>query len=312
MTTGKIDRISVQYVTNSSPTVEMNEMMFLEDFQRGVSPLWGSQEEKLRCLLAPDDDDFSKLLGEYLPRNRRHRGGGFKQIFVATLDSLTQYIVHNGIVALEKVKEKGEDGIEKSSLVIISSKELIIENENIIQVIHDDAAQHLGISNRIEIPKSKCHIIEFPRSLGGKKKYLKFLNRLRDHGGNTPMYQYPFNNQTRSEYYNYGEHQRLHDLKFWKLTKELFYTHRYHSTSKEIFSGYYYTYRSLLFRKTQLILRDFLIEEIQKIIYDLAVDMDKKIKVQIDGLTTIEDIELKIKEWRTGELEPKTISDVLY
>src|SRR5690606_20066345 len=145
--------------------------------------------------------------------------------------------------------------------------EIKIKKDTITQIIPDGVAQELG-KNKIDIPIEKCFVIEFPKSLGGKEKYLQFLKDFRELAKLSPMMNFINNPLQGQANYDIKEHQRLHDIELWKKTKLYSWHHR--SSGDEKISGYYHIYRHLLFRKNKIKLRDYIVEELCKIVSTLS------------------------------------------
>lgn len=303
------DKISVRYQTNTYDTPEPNTHMFIEDFGRNVVPVYGSKSEAVICKLEPDSKEIMNSLYELLPSHRQHYRPGINDIILETIEYISQHLVSRGFLVLELVKYKDVNEREFYKLESVYGKEIKIKRNTITQIIPDNVVQELG-TNKIDIPFEKCFVIEFPKSLGGKEKYLQFLKEFRELSKQSPMMNYLNNPLQGQEGYNLNEHQRLHDIELWKLTKTYNWHHR--ESGGEKFSGFYHIYRHLLFRKNKIKLRDHVVEELCKIISTLSEKvLEQKAELRIEGLLTIDKVEAKLEQWKTGKLDPKTISDVL-
>lgn len=303
------DRISARYHTNSYVPNELHLNMFMEDFGLNVVPIYGSELEAVSCKLEPDNIDMMKSLYELLPSNRKHYHPNFNEIILESVEYIAQHLVNSGILVLELVKYKDYDKREFYKLEYVYGKDIKVKKDTITQIIHKDEARELVTTN-IDIPIEKCFVIEFPKSLGGKEKYLQFLNEFREIANQSPMMNF-FNNPLQGQQgYNIKEHQRLHDIELWKKSKTFNWHHR--ESGGEIFSGFYHIYRHLLFQKNKIKLRDFIIGELCGIISILSEKVfGQKTDLKIEGLLTIDKVEEKLEQWKTGQLDPKTIRDVL-
>lgn len=303
------DKISIRYHTNTYDAPELNFHMFIEDFGHNVVPINGSKLDAVSCKLEPDNKEIMNLLYEFLPSYRQNYRSGFKDIILGTIDYIAHQLVRRGFLVFELVKNKDLNEREYYKLESVYGKEIKITNNTITQIIPDDAIPKLG-KNRILIPIEKCFVIEFPKLLGGKEKYIQFLKEFRELSNQSPMMNY-FNNSLQGQMgYNLNEHQRLHDIELWKTTKTYNWHHR--ESSGEKFSGFYHIYRHLLFRKNKIILRDFVIEELCKIISTFSKKViGQKISLKIEGLLPIDKVEEKLEQWKTGQIDLKTISEVL-
>lgn len=303
------DRISARYHTNLYDPNELNTHLFIEDFGLNIIPIYGSKLEAVSCRLEPDNKEMVKSLYELLPSNRQHYHSSFNDTILETVKYIAQHLVNHGFLVLELVKYKDVNEREFYKLESVYGKEIKIQKDTVTQIIHDDAAQELG-TRKIDIPIEKCFIIEFPKSLGGKEKYLRFLKEFRELASQSPMMNYLNNPLKGQQGYNINEHQRLYDIELWKKSKTYNWHHR--ESGVEKFSGFYHTYRKLLFQKNKIKLRDFVIEELCKIVSTLSeIVFGQKTILIIEGLLPIENVDEKLKQWDTGQLDPKTINDVL-
>ncbi|HNP67039.1 MAG TPA: hypothetical protein PKH16_03955 [Aequorivita sp.] len=303
------DKISVRYHTNTYDTPEHYSHMFIEDFGRNVVPIYGSKSEIVTCKLDPDNKEIMKSLFELLPSHRQHYRPSFNEIILETIEYIAQHIVNRGFLVLELVKYKDVNGREFYKLETVYGKDILIKRDIITQIIPDNVAQELGKS-KIDIPLEKCFVFEFPESLGGKEQYLQFLREFRELAKQSPMMNFLNNPLQGQADYNLTEHQRLHDIELWKITKTYNWHHR--ESGGEKFSGFYHIYRHLLFRKNKIKLRDYVVEELCKIVSTLSESVfGQKAELKIEGLLTIDKVEEKLEQWKTGQLDPKTISDVL-
>jgi hypothetical protein len=302
------DKISVGYQTNTDFHDELNSHMFIEDFWRYIVPIYGSKSEVVTCKLEPDSKEARESLYELLPPHRQQNNSSFRDIVLETIEYIAQHLVNSGFLVLELVKYIDLKDREFHKLELINGKEIKLKKDTITQIIPDELALKFG-TNKIDIPVEKCFVIEFPKSLGGKEKYLQFLKEFRELAKLSPMLNISYNPSQRQANYNINEHQRLHDIELWKKTK--FYSW-HHRNGTEKISGYYHLYRHLLFRKNKIKLRDYIVEELCKIISTLSeMVFLQKVELKIEGLLKIEKVEEKLEEWKTGKLDPKTINDVL-
>jgi hypothetical protein len=302
------DRISINYFPNIQDEREHYSSMFMQDFYQTVVPVYGLKKERVICKIKPDNPEFKTLLCDLLPSERD--SDKFDGTILDTIRFIARELVNNGQLILELVTNKDYNNKIFYRLECVFGKEIKIKGDKIIQVIHEDAVERLRTTNLIEIPIEKCFIIEFPESIGGKEKYLKFLEEFKELGRQSPMFSYLGNSLRGKPGYDMSEHQRLHELELWKKSKEYNWPHR--GNYYKQFSGYYYIYRVLLFRKTQLILRDYIIEQLSGIISKLSECFyGKKAQLEIDGLITTAKIDETIEQWKAGKIAPGRLNEIL-
>jgi hypothetical protein len=303
--TSENDKISKKDYPNTYDALELKSHMFIEDFGQNVVPIYGSKLDAVCCKLEPENKEIMKSLYELLPSNRQHYHPNFNEIILESVEYIAQHLVNSGILVLELVKYKDYDEREFYKLEYVYGEDIKVKKDTITQIIHNDEA-----TTKIDIPIEKCFVIEFPKSLGGKEKYLQFLKEFREIANQSPMMIF-FNNPLQGQQgYNIKEHQRLHDIELWKKSKTFNWHHR--ESGGEIFSGFYHIYRHLLFRMNKIKLRDFIIGELCGIISILSEKVfGQKTDLKIEGLLPIDKVEEKLEQWKTGQLDPKTIRDVL-
>ncbi|WP_124980458.1 hypothetical protein [Nonlabens xiamenensis] len=309
MMISETNRLSIRYHTNTHDEREHNSWMFMDDFSQNIVPVYGSKHEIVQCTLEPVNADFQERLSELLPSYKHRYNEDFNDIILGTIQFIAQHLVHHGYLVLEFVTQKdiNEDVIYK--LETVFGKEVKIKGDNVIQVIHADAAEHLKITAPVVIPIAKCFVIDFPKSLGGKEKYLKFLEEFKELGQQSPMMSYFRNPLTGYAGYDMTEHQRLHDLELWRKSKVYNWHHR--ESSGKLFSGYYHIYRHLQFRKSKIELRNYVVEQLKEIISKLSEKFGDKTELKIEGLISSERIDETLEQWKSGELKPNSISEVL-
>jgi hypothetical protein len=304
------DKISVNYQSSLIDMLEINHYlnMFMEDFWRDIVPNYGSKSEKITCELKPDHTDFKLSLIELLSSFSQHYHPSFKDIILDTIEYIAQQLVNNGYLVLELVKYKDVDERVFYKFETVYGKDIILKNEMITQILPDEVAQDLG-KFKIEIPVEKCFVFEFPLTLGGKEKYLHFLKDFEEFANQSPAINYINNSLQGQKNYNLMEHQSLFEIELWKKSKLYNYHHR--KIGEEKLSGYYNFYKQLLFRKNQILLRDYIVDELCKIISKLSEKLyGEKVELEIEGLIKIEKVDEKLEQWKTGTLIPFTLTDI--
>jgi hypothetical protein len=304
--TSNTDRIHVRYYSSRLDEYESNSHMFIEDFGNNVVPSYGLKSEGINCILEPDNNDILTMLYELLPSHRQHYRPSLTDAVLNSIEYIAQLIVDQGIIVFKLIKYK--DGNEKEiyKLEPIHGNHIKISKDKVIQILPVNATNENGI----EIPLFKCFVFEFPKSLGGKEKYLKFLKEFREISTQSPTINFVNNPLQEQLEYNFSEHLKLFEIELRKASKAFNWPHR--EAGGENFSGYYNIYRHLLFRKNKIKLRDYIIDELCKIISNLSESIHgQKVELKIEGLLTIDEIETVIENWETGQSDINTIRNVL-
>ncbi|MFA4851285.1 MAG: hypothetical protein WC868_00210 [Bacteroidales bacterium] len=309
MAVSKTDRISKSYYTNIHTETELNSDMLMQDLYQTIVRVYGSSHEIVNCSLVPENHDIEQLLKEFLPSNQSSYNDDLDDVILKSIQYIAGIMVHRGFIVLELVTQTDLNGIEFYSLENVYGTEIKIDDDYIFQIIPDDAAAQLKITEPIKIPRKKCFIIDFPKELGGKNKHLEFLAEFKALGKQSPMLNFIKNPLYGKPGYDSMEHQKIHDLELWKKSKMFYWHHR--GGYEKYFSGYYSIYRRLMFKKSQIILRDHIIENLKKIVTVFSEKIGNKIELKIDGLITIEKVDKKISKWNSGQINPYSINEVL-
>ncbi len=278
MTISETDRLSINYFTNTKEEREHYSWMFMDDLSQNIVPLYGSKLESVQYKLDPANPAFQQMLKDSLPSYQNRFNGNFDDIIKGTIQFIAQHLAHHGSLTLEFVTQKDINESIGYKLEPIYGKEVKIEGKKIIQIIHDDAAEKLKIPKSVILPIEKCFVIEFPKSLGGKETYLKFIKEFKELGKESLTIDYLRNPLTGQKGYNKTEHQHLHDLELWRKSKVYNWHHR--ETSGNLFSSYYHIYRYLLFQKSKIELRNHVVQQLKEIISKLSEKFGEKNRIK--------------------------------
>jgi hypothetical protein len=281
--------------------------MFIDDFSNIIS-LYGS-EEKFKCYLEPANKDFEKTLISIIPSHFNSYRSDFNDKVRGFLKTVASHLTQKGYVVFEFIEITDINDVVSYSLEPVLSLGYKSNSENVIQVLNPEIANKLNYSE-VSIPKDKCYIIEFPEALGGRKMYTEFLEDFENIESKSPYMNYFQNPLMNQQGYDVTAHQRINDIEFWKKSNQFGWHHR--GGHDKFISPYYSIYRNLQFRKSQIILRDFIIDELKKIVISLSEKLiQQKIEIKIDGLVSLGMIDEKLEKWKKGETLPGEISNVM-
>ncbi|WP_367388652.1 hypothetical protein [Lewinella sp. LCG006] len=309
MMSSETDRISIPYYTNTYDDRGADLSMFIQDFYQDMVPVHGSDYEFIHCELEPENVKFNEIIHELFPSNDYTYKKNLNDIVLTTLQLVAQYLVYSGRLVFELVTRKDIDGRIDYKLEIVHGEEVKIVGDKIIQVMHRDAVEQLGISEPIVVPAEKCFVIEFPKSLGGREGYLKYLEDFKKIEDQNPMMNYFKNPLVEQVGYVLKEHQRLFELELWRKSKVFNWHHR--ESRSDLFSRYYQIYRRLQFRKSKIILRDYIIVQLTEIVDNISTKLGCKTELKIEGLISLERIDEELRKWKAGESVHGKINEVL-
>lgn len=308
MTISETDRISIRYFIDSNDR-EHYSWMFMDDLTKNVVPVYGSKHEVIQCKLEPENIVFQEHLRKLLPSIKKRYNENFNDTILKAIQFIVDDLVYQGGLVLEFVTQKDINKEVSYKLEPIYGLKVQIKGGNVIQEIHADTAKRLKITKPVVIPLTKSFVINFPKSLGGKEKYLTFIDEFKKLGEQSPVMSYIRNPLKGHQVYDIMEHQRLHELELWRSSKVYNWHHR--QRYGNLFSGYYHIYRYLQFQKSKIELRDYAVEQLKELVSKLSEKFGDKTELIIEGLISSERIDETLKQWETGELNPNSLSEVL-
>lgn len=309
----KTDRICEQYNTHEYEEHEHYSYSFKYQFDHRIVPedninsrIDRTNYGLIKCTLDPKNIELEEHLINFLPCHYGHNN--FNEKILDTIKFISEHLIHDGIVALEFVKQINFYGEEEIKLVSIKGKEVKVGRKEVVQILHEDFAKRSNSPKSKTIPKEKCYVIGFPKSMGGKNKYLKFINELKNIGDLSIEKTVLKNDLLEQHDYDLNKHDRLAKLEFLKKTKAF----NWIANDTRFISSYYYVRRALLFKKSKILLRDYLIEELSKLINQVSEDkFGQASKLKVEGLMPLSELDKKLELWEIGKLEPKGIKEAL-
>ena len=301
----KSDRISLPFIRSIDEKSGFNTGMFKEDFAQNVSPLYPRNDDILYTL-NPSNDEIVELISDLLPAHHYRRD--LKKSVIESISLIAKYLLNTGMVVLELVKETNYGERITYNLCVVPGNVRVGKN-HIYQIISEEDSKKYACHRKVKIPKSKCFVIKFPTSLGGRKKYIKHLEKINALDKTAPMLNVRKNTLIGYRKYDVKLHNKLHELDLWRISKTYSWPHR--SSFGKLFSGHYVLMRHFNFRINKLILRDHIISSLTDIITDVLSRSKMNIEISIKGKLTIADVEEKKLQWENGTLDPNTVSEVI-
>lgn len=310
MMTSGTDRVSIELRPSNLDSNEHYSWMFKEDFVNGCVPIIQFSQKNFDCRLIPKNPDFQLVLSQAFPSNyHSYRGEDLNEIIQSIIRYIAYNLVNYGCIVLELIEVKDFKDEISYKFVPVYGEVVKVKRKKIIQIIPALLAKELEISRTVEIPKEKCFVIEFPEILGGKKEYLKFLSEFEDLGRQSPMMNYRNDPLANNSNYDLLEHQKMHKIELWSKSKKFNWNHRGNEDS--LFSSYYYVYRYLNFKKAKFQLRDYIIDQTKELVVFLSKKLDYNLELTVEGLIPIKEIDERLEEWNSGQINRSTFNDIL-
>ena len=279
--------------------------MLREDLSNGLFPYdWRKRKEQFQVTLQNIPEHFQQHLIDALPtRDERHH---FNEAILESVEEIADNLVRYGRAVYEFVQFT-ETKPKEFILMDISDLDLVIKDKVVIQRnIPLRAQQELNLPSSIEIPRTKCFIIDFPETVGGRDKYMKLLNDL-SKPFDESFYGFAMSHiERKMPEYNFNEHSRINKEFLWSATREIGWHHRSVGDENDLCFPHYAILRRLRFRRSKLILRDHILENLISIIKDIGKQLEIALEIKITNtLQSASEIDTAILGWQNGTLEYK-------
>lgn len=307
----KNDRISIDFRKDDLDynLFQSNDVIMMkEDFKLGIEILDNSIRQSFQIKVEPEDDLVKQKLLKIIPTFRDNYSKSLKNHFFEFLDYIAIGLLTNGLFIMERVKIS-EGNSNYFYLIPVDYDKIVIKSNCIYQCFSKASQEKFNLPDRRKINRDKCYILEFPTSLGGAKYYQKLLNEISlfDRFVNKSLLEMK-RMSGQLHFYNFSEHNKISDFFSWKATKRIGWHHRSYNSYEQSGTEHYKFARVLKFKYTSLIIRNYIVENIIHIYEDIAKHLGVQIKVNIDGLTDLSEIESAIDKWYKGELNFEDIS----
>lgn len=291
----------------------LDVQMMQEDIHSGILP-FSLKREKTIIKFLNSDQNFEQTLIEMLPNRyyNSYYGNDINESILEFIENLCLELVRDGTFCLELVCD--DDNAKNNYHLIPFYADNIIERKKYIyQVFNKKNQKKFNLPSKIGIKKDNCFVFKWPDSLGGVSNYRKLLKSLSSYDVFEKSASLQFKSlQGQLKQYSFSEHHRILDEIKWKLTKEIGWHHRTFNDYEQPGTEHYKFARLLKFKKAQIILRDHLIEKIKEMIRNISNRFRLNVKLEIEGLMTVNEINHALEKWYLGELEYDDISKIVY
>lgn len=295
--------------------------MLIDDLHLGVMPIRSfSSNLDFKVELTPYSEEFEKMIISALPLWQRG-SDNLLDTLCTFIDEAVHTMVLNGKVVYEKVMSESDDSSSHKLFQLFQ-----ISNDNIhtflghswqfiprsvineLQEYSKIFPEDVPSQRFIYLPKDCIHIIQFPKILGGPWRHLKTLDeliKLSDYSitkfglgldGKKPIPGFDFN-----------IYRRRVDTRVARSTNHLGWSCR--TLLSERWTEYYLVYRYLTFAKSKAILREHVLNEINKILETVEDWIGVKLEIKIHGLPPSQDFDSYIEKLSNGKLQFKEVFD---
>ena len=232
---------------------------------------------------------------------------GFTETIIKVIQLIQNHLIANGRIVFELISETKGNSLSYH-LVNVQGISLKKHLFNIKQITKGDN----GKLQSTYIPKNKCVIIDFPEFLGGRKKYLKLLSDFDVLDSNNPIHIFKNKLIDSSSYYDSMNHHKKMEIELRRISKLYKWHHRDNLGNNDIFSEFYSNLKTIEFMKTRAQLRDFIIDELNKIISSVSnkIELGTIPTFKFENIISIKELEEIINDYKLGKIGRKEIFDL--
>lgn len=266
--------------------------MFIEDVHSGILGYDLSEEGKNRRIRVDGDERGTAAvtaLCSSLARGYMHGG----KIVESAVEAVALHLAWYG----EAVYEICGIGGESLSLAVIPPSHLFRIPGAFVQLIPIQARQGAGGRRYTYLPTRLAWVVSVPRELGGPKSYRRLLNRLTAMSAPAPE----FWNRDLSEgkftpEFPFGDYNRMRTAYIARITHRWGWNRRDSSGTYD--TEFFFFYRGLRFRRSQALVRDHIVREINGLLARLRIDAG----IQLEGYRSPTEIGDLIERALSGSL----------
>jgi len=154
----------------------------------------------------------------------------------------------------------------------------------------------------ILLPRKEMMILSFPRQLGGPSGYRRLLSQLQWLSGSVvpDFAREDMTRQKQTKGYDFSVYKRNQSAFLAGITKHLGWTARQLFNEESL--EFYQIYRILKFEKSRAILREHILNQMNRSLHLIGRRMGFKARIRLDGIPHSEDYVEYMKQLLAGEL----------
>ncbi len=273
--------------------------MFTEDIHLAIMPIGGRTDKQKEFAVefqgdASDCERAKEIVGELCEFDRYDTA----EMVCDAVENIARQLAWEGQVAFEIMYDE-----EQIYLNGLTTKNLFKLFNWYLQLIpHSD--WDLWKRKFSFVTKKKIWKLEIPHELGGVWGYKKVLRKLRKYNHIGPdFYRKDLERGITAKSFDFLKYVRRSEIYFNRVTHTWGWNRR--DWSQDKCTEFYSFYKMISFRHAQAILREYIIEEINRLLNRLSI----KCNLIVTGLPTAKEI-LRIKnDMQKGELSFTAVSD---
>lgn len=284
---------------SKGPDIDQDVHMFTEDIHLAIMPIGGrtDKQKNFAVELQGDEPDCIKakeIIGEL---------GQFDKYDIPAMvcdaiDNIAKYLAWEGQAVFEIIKEE-----EHIYINGFTSKNLFKLFNWYLQII-PPGDWDLWKRKYTFVSKKKIWKVKIPRELGGVWGYKKVLRKLRKYNHLGPnFYRQDLERGITAKDFDFSKYVRKSEVYFNRVTRTWGWNRR--DWSQDKCTEFYSFYKMLSFRHAQAILREHIIDEVNRLLNRLSINC----KLIVTGLPTANEILQIRNDMQKGELSFTAVSD---
>ncbi|WP_221192012.1 hypothetical protein [Microbulbifer rhizosphaerae] len=273
--------------------------MFTEDIHLAIMPIGARTYKQKEFSVefqgeASDCEMAKEIVGELAEFDRYDTAG----MVCDAVDNIARYLAWEGQAAFEIIKYE-----ERIYINGFTSKNLFKLFNWYLQII-PPGDRDLWKRKFSLIGKEKVWKVEIPHELGGVRGYKNILEKLRKYNHLGPsFYRRDLERGIAAKGFDFFKYVRSSEIYFNSVTRAWGWNRR--DWSQDKCTEFYSFHRMLNFKYAQALLREHIIEEINRLLGRLEI----KCKLIVTGLPTSSDILQIRNDMQKGELSFTAVSD---
>lgn len=295
-----MSRKSRAYFPNYRPTDLSSEFyasIFIRDVHTGIMPYKHQHNSNVVIELCRTNKELSDKLKDFLYVGHYSAGWHLSETVTDSIEAIAHYLVALGEEYFEIVDKSDEhnSGIAKKKLERLPYGKVIKLFNNYIQLVPVSDWKR-NEKKFYVIPASKIWHIKLPRKLGTPRSHRRLLKRLAKLSVPMPEFAHKDGDLGQSAKYEFVLHHDKKELAVEQLTAKWGSIPSLRQINHT--TEYYYIVHNLKFLRSQAMLREHILSEINNLINRLGVDN----KIMMSGVGVSTDIAEAIKKLDKGEI----------
>lgn len=281
--------------------------MFVEDLHLAIMPIGGrSENADFAVKLESESKEAEMLVSRALPS---HFGREFDltRAVCHFMDEAVNIIAYYGKAYYEIVYYYGDSSREKIEgfeLENIMNRSVISPFGFPMQILPGRVVdERTGIARPIILlPKKEMMILSFPRQLGGPSGYRRLLSQLQWLSGSVvpDFAREDMARQKQTKGYDFSVYKRNQSAFLAGITKHLGWTARQLFNEESL--EFYQIYRILKFEKSRAILREYVLNQLNRSLHLIGRRIGFKDRIRLEGIPRSEDYDEYMEQLLAGEL----------